>query len=246
MIAVQSPRAYVEALRSLLGVGLIRTHRAWSRSAVARWRRRTELAVTFAACCACPPLQAAEAGFSGRVVLELVEEIGHDHMLRLLEDFAFRDERGREWRAPSGALLQGWTLPAEMLRLSRLPLESEFRKSAVLHDHFSQAKAGRWQDVHRMLYSASQTEGLAPTAAKMLYLAVYASGWRWEPRGSSCYGSCHAAAAMLAWRPDATAAELAPLADWVQRSDPSLEQIDRRVDAALERPGPHLFTQLRR
>jgi hypothetical protein len=201
--------------------------------------------LTLAACWTCPLLQADEAVFSGRVVLELVEEIGHDHMLRLREDFTFRDELGREWLAPSGALLQGWTIPAQLRGLPHLPLESDFRKSAVLHDHFSQAKAGRWRDVHRMLYSASLTEGIPPTEAKMLYIIAYASGWRWEPRGSSCYGSCHAAAAMLAWQPDVTAAELAPLADWLQRSDPSLEQIDQQVDAALKRPGPHLFTQLR-
>jgi hypothetical protein len=203
------------------------------------------LAVTLATCCACPLLQAEEATFSGRVMLELVEEIAHDHQLRLLQDFSFRDEYGREWRAPSGALLDGWTIPRELRGLQGLPLESEFRKSAVLHDHFSQAKSGRWRDVHRMLYSASLAEGIPPTDAKVLYMIVYASGWRWEPKGSSCYGSCHAAAAMLAWRPDATAAELAPVADWLQQSDPTLEQIDQRVDAALKRPGPHLFTQLR-
>jgi hypothetical protein len=207
------------------------------------WRMR--LAVTLAACCGCSLLQADEAQFSGRVVLELVEEIAHDHKLRLLEDFAFRDEHGHEWRAPKGALLDGWSIPRELRGLPSLPMESEFRKSAVVHDHFSQAKLARWRDVHRMLYSASVAEGIPPTEAKVLYMTVYASGWRWEPKGSSCYGSCHAAAAMLAWRPDATAAELAPIADWLQRSDPTLEQIEQRVEAALERPGPHLFTQLR-
>ena len=80
----------------------------------------------------------------------------------------------------------------------------------------------------------------------MLYMTIYASGWRWELRGSSCYGGCHAGSPLLTWRPDATAAELAPVADWLQKSDPTLEQIEQQVDAALKRPGPHLFTQLRR
>lgn len=219
-----------------------------SRESVAAARfngRGARLAVTLAACCAWSLLQADEAEFSGRVVLELVEEVAHDHKLRLLEDFAFRDEHGHEWLAPRGALLDGWSITRELRGLPRLPLESQFRKSAVVHDHFSQVKTARWRDVHRMLYSASLVEGLAPTEAKTLYMAIYASGWRWEPKGSSCYGSCHAAATMLAWRPDATAAELAPVADWLQRSDPTLEQIEQQVDAALKRPGPHLFTQLR-
>jgi len=178
-------------------------------------------------------------------VLELVEEIAHDHKLRLLEDFAFSDEQGAQWLAPGGALLDGWTIPRGLRGLPRLPLESEFRKSAVLHDHFSRVRSGRWRDVHRMLYSASLAEGIPPTEAKMLYMTIYASGWRWEPKDSSCYRGCHAAAATLAWRPDATAAELAPVADWLQRSDPTLEQIEDQVDGALKRPGPHLFTQVR-
>jgi hypothetical protein len=213
--------------------------------ALTRWLRGIRLAVTLASCSAVWPLQADEPRFSGRVVLELVEEIAHDHKLRLLEDFAFRDEQGAQWLAPGGALLDGWTIPRGLRGLPGLPLESEFRKSAVLHDHFSRVRSGRWRDVHRMLYSASLAEGIPPTEAKMLYMTIYASGWRWEPKDSSCYRGCHAAAATLAWRPDATAAELAPVADWLQRSDPTLEQIEEQVDGALKRPGPHLFTQVR-
>jgi hypothetical protein len=205
-----------------------------------------QLAIALAGYCACGVVQADEPAFSGRVVIELVEEIGNDHRLRVLEDFAFRDEGGRQWLVPKGALLDGWTIARDLRGLPALPLESEFRKSAVVHDHFSQVKTERWRDVHRMLYSASVVEGIPPTEAKMLYMTIYASGWRWELRGSSCYGSCHAGSPLLTWRPDATAAELAPVADWLQKSDPTLEQIEQQVDAALKRPGPHLFTQLRR
>jgi hypothetical protein len=195
--------------------------------------------------CACSLLHAGEAAFSGKVVLELIDDIALDHKLRLREDFAFRDERGREWLAPKGAVLDGWSIPRELRALPGLPLESEYRKSAVLHDYHSRAKTEPWQGVHRMLYAASLAEGIPPAEAKVLYMTIYASGWRWEPKESSCYGSCHAAAAMLAWRPDAKAAELAPLADWLQQADPSLELIEQRVDSALKRPGPHLFAQVR-
>jgi hypothetical protein len=96
-----------------------------------------------------------------------------------------------------------------------------------------------------MLYSASLHEGLSPVEAKLLYATVYAGGWRWEPRTSSCYRSCHAAATMLAWQPDLTEAEFQPVADWLRGTDPSLEEIEQRVDAATPRPGPHLFVQVR-
>ena len=96
-----------------------------------------------------------------------------------------------------------------------------------------------------MLYAASLTEGLSEGEAKLLYMTVYAGGWRWEPRGSSCYGSCHAGAALLAWRPDVTQAELKPVVDWLRQGNPGLEEIEKRVDAATKRPGPHLFAQVR-
>jgi hypothetical protein len=193
----------------------------------------------------CSLPQAGDAEFSGKVVLEVLDDLALDHKLRLLQDFAFHDERGRVWLAPQGAVLDGWSIPRELRALPGLPLESEYRKSAVVHDFHSRARTQPWRDVHRMLYFAALTEGIPPSEANVLYMTVYASGWRWEPKPSSCYGSCHAAAELLTWRPDAKAAELEPIAAWLQQSFPRLEEIDKRVDAALKRPGPHLFAQVR-
>jgi hypothetical protein len=183
--------------------------------------------------------------FSGRVVLEVLDEIALDHKLRLLEEFSFRDGNGRVWTAPMGAVLDGWSVPRELRAVPGLPLDYEYRKAAVLHDHYSLTRAEPWRAVHRMLHAAALAEGIPPIEANTLYMTIYASGWRWEPQGSSCYGSCHAAASLLAWRPDATVAELAPIAVWLQTTPASLAEIEARVDAALKRPGPHLFAQVR-
>ena len=183
--------------------------------------------------------------FSGRVVLEVLDEIALDHKLRLLEEFGFRDANGRLWMAPKGAVLDGWSVPRELRALPGLPLESEYRKAAVLHDFYSRTRTEPWQAVHRMLHAAALTEGVPPIEANTLFMSVYASGWRWEPQGSSCYRGCHAAASLLAWRPDATVAELAPIAVWLQTAPATLGEIEERVDAALKRPGPHLFAQVR-
>jgi hypothetical protein len=193
----------------------------------------------------CSMLRAGAAEFDGKVVLELLDDIEFDHKLKLVQDFSFRDEQGHVWLAPRGAVLEGWSVPRELRTLPGLPVESDYRKASVVHDFHSRARSEPWRAVHRMLYAASLSEGISGAEAKMLYLAVYAGGWRWEARGSSCYGSCHAAADLLAWRPDATRAELLPVAQWLQHSDPSLEEIEKRVDVALKRPGPHLFAQVR-
>ena len=46
---------------------------------------------------------------------------------------AGRDGNGRLWTAPRGAVLDGWSVPRELRALPGLPLESEYRKAAVLH-----------------------------------------------------------------------------------------------------------------
>jgi len=192
------------------------------------------------------PLHAADLPqFEGRVVLEVLDDIALDHKLRLLEDFSFRDEQGRVWLAPAGAVIDGTSLPRALRSTAELPPENQFRKASVLHDYHSLARAESWREVRRMLYSASLYEGLAPVEAKLVYAAVYAGGWRWEPRTSSCYRSCHAAAPILVWQPDLNQGEFQPVVEWVRNTDPSLQEIEQRVDAITPRPGPHLFTQVR-
>ena len=175
--------------------------------------------------------------FSGKVVLEVLDEVEVDHKLRLLEAFSFRDENGGLWLAPAGAVIDGTSLPRTLRSLPGLPPEAEFRKASVVHDYYSRVRQDSWREVRRMLYKASLHEGLAPAEAKLLYATVYAGGWRWEPRTSSCYRSCHAAATMLAWQPDITEAEFHPVADWLRGTDPSLEEIEQRVDAVTPAPG---------
>lgn len=209
----------------------------------AAWPNRVCSAACVLVACGLP--HAGLAQFSGTVVLEVLEDLGVDHKLKLLHDVSFRDTQGRVWRAPQGAVLDGWSIPRELRAMPGLPLENEYLKSAVVHDYHSRAKTAPWRDVHRMLYSAALAEGIPPAEANVLYMTVYASGWRWEPKPSSCYGSCHAAAALLTWRPDVKAAEIAPIADWLQQSFPTLDEIEQRVDARLKRPGPHLFAQVR-
>lgn len=194
----------------------------------------------------CAPAHPADPPqFEGRVVLEVLDSVELDHKLRLLEEFSFRDENGRLWLAPAGAVIDGTSLPRMLRSAPDLPPETQFRRASVVHDYYSSTRQETWREVRRMLYGASLHEGLSPVEAKLLYATVYAGGWRWEPRTSSCYRSCHAAAAMLAWQPDLEQAAFQPVVDWLRGTDPSLEEIEQRVDAVTTRPGPHLFAQVR-
>lgn len=186
---------------------------------------------------------AADSGFSGRVAVELLDNIENDHRLRLLEDFSFRDPNGRVWTARAGGIVDGMPAPAGKPAWFRLQYPGRLRKAAVVHDYYVAEKREPWRDVHRMYFYANLAEGVSSPEAKIAYMLIYAAGWRWEPRGSSCYGSCHAAASILAWRPDVEIDSLQPLTDWIWASDPGLDDIDRRADKLIRRPGPHLFSQ---
>ena len=194
--------------------------------------------------CTCAAAQQISS-FTGPLAVELIEGIDANHQFRLLEAFSFTDATGRHWRAPAGSVVDDEAVPRDLSTLTGLPYVAEYRKAAMLHSHFRQTRSAPWRANARMLYESGRVEGLGEPQAKALYATVYAAGWRWEPRGSSCFRSCHASAPALAWKPKATLAELQPVIDWVMQSGADLDAIDARVDAAIARPGPHLFAQVR-
>jgi len=203
---------------------------------------RLLLAIT-AACLCTVAMSAERAGFSGKVMVELLDGIEFAHKLRLLDDFAFTDAGGKVWLARKGGILDGESVPRELYSLDGLPYPAEYRKAATVHDYFCRVRTEPWRQVHRAFYHASVAEGVSETQAKALYATVYAGGWRWEQNGSSCYRSCHAAAASLAWKPAVTPAQVQPVLQWIAHDGPTLDEIDARLDAVIRKPGPHLFAQ---
>lgn len=188
-------------------------------------------------------LAAGTPGFSGTLAVELIDEVDHNHRFRLLRDLAFVDVQGKAWLAPRGSVVDDESVPRELRTLTGLPYVAEYRKATIVHRHFSRSRTAPWREVQRMLYDASQAEGVSAPQARVLYAVVYASGWRWEPSGSSCFRSCHASAPFLTWKPMALPSEIQPVLDWVAHSGASLDEIDARMDAAIAKPGPHLFAQ---
>ena len=119
------------------------------------------LAAITAACWCTIALSAGHAGFSGKVVVELVDEIEFAHKLRLLDDFAFTDAGGKVWLAPKGGILDGESVPRELYSVTGLPFPAEYRKAAVVHDYFCGVRIEPWRQVHRTFYQASLAEGVS-------------------------------------------------------------------------------------
>jgi len=200
--------------------------------------------LSLAALVFCAALSAAEPGrFIGRVVVELVDDVEFDHKVRLVEDFGFEDPAGKVWLARKDGVLDGSSVPPEVRPFS--PFGESLRKAFVVHDYFCRAKTEPWRETHRMFFHANIAEGVSQPQAKILHMATHAGGWRWEVRGTSCYRTCHQGARMLAWKPVVDESDLGPLVDWIWQANPSLEEIEARVESITRKPGPHLFGQVR-
>lgn len=183
------------------------------------------------------------AKFIGKVALEWLDDDPFIPRMRLLEEFGFQDARGKSWIAQKGSVLDGRSLPLVFRDAFGLPFQGRYRKTSVLYDHYCHAMSEQWPDVHRMFYAASIAEGVEETQAKLMYMVLYAGGLRWEMKGSSCFGGCHASAAELSWKPEIEDLDLSPISAWIRRSSPELDAIDARLNEILRRPGPHIFAQ---
>ena len=187
-------------------------------------------------------LSAGQGRFVGRVVVEWLDD-PFVAKLQLREDFGFEDPAGKLWLARQGQVLDGSSIPPAFRDMIGMPFSGDYRRASVVYDYYCQVTSEPWRDVHRMFYYASLTEGVSEVNAKVMYAALYATGSRWEMPGSSCFKSCHAAAPSLTWKPEVEEKDVRSVVEWIRQTSPTLEQIDKRVDAAVRKPGPHVFAQ---
>jgi len=103
--------------------------------------------------------------------------------LKLLEDFAYVDPRGRTWFAPKGWDVDGASIPRDFWGVVGGPLEGEYRDASIIHDVACDRRTERWEDVHLAFYEACRCRHLPENKAKLLYAAVYHFGPHWrEPK----------------------------------------------------------------
>lgn len=192
-------------------------------------------------------LSAGIGTFLGKVAVEWDDENGFNrHRIKLLSDFGFEDPAGKKWIAEKGAALDGSSFTPVFEQMVGLPFVGEHRRASVLHDYYSQQLTESWQDVRRMYYAALLAEGMSEHEAKTAYAVLYGAGMRWEKKGSTCYINCHGAVTALFWKPDVVESELEPALEILSEGNPSLDEIGKAVDAVIPRPGPHLFSQIRK
>jgi hypothetical protein len=115
--------------------------------------------------------------FSGQLRIELQDD-GRE--VTLLEPFAYVDAAGVAWAVKAGAHLDGASIPRAFWSVVGGPFEGRYRKASVVHDWYCDVRERPWQRVHRMFYAAMLDSGVDELQAKMLFLAVWAGGPRWN------------------------------------------------------------------
>jgi hypothetical protein len=100
--------------------------------------------------------------------------------MTLLEDFSYIDPDGLEWKAPSGLVTDGASIPQLAWSVVGGPFEGPYRLAAVIHDAACDRKDRSWESTHEMFYRAMLSAHVDEPTAKIMYAAVYHFGPRWE------------------------------------------------------------------
>jgi hypothetical protein len=81
---------------------------------------------------------------------------------------------------PAKAVVDGASIPKLFWSILGGPYEGKYRNASVIHDWFCDRRTMPWSMVHRVFYEAMLDSGVEPLTAKMMYLAVYYAGPRWD------------------------------------------------------------------
>jgi hypothetical protein len=163
----------------------------------------------------------AYAGLPPRV--ELLDDGRGAHLLAPL---SYRRPDGSDWPVPTGAWLDGASIPRPLWSLIGGPFEGRYRNASIVHDHYCITKTRPWQDVHRMFYEAMRCSGTGATQAKIMYYSVYRFGPRWPSLEEGLE-----AAPPAAFLSDAEAPSLAADAEAIHVQDLDLDEIEALADA---------------
>ena len=82
---------------------------------------------------------AEQGGFEGRVVVERLDE-GFVPSLRVVEDFGFRQAKGKFWKVRRGEVFDGKGMPSLLCDLAGSPYEGNFRNAAMVYESATQSR----------------------------------------------------------------------------------------------------------
>ena len=155
--------------------------------------------------------------------------------MTLLTELRYTDPKGNVWVAPIGSIVDGASIPRYLWSIMGGPFEGRYRNASVLHDVAYGDKKRPWQDCDRMFYFAMRCSGVSAVEAKTMFYALYRFGHHWKfpikrAKPVKFDGQLVARAEPIPRAIPVNPAEINDARDWIQNSDPSLEQIEQRAN----------------
>lgn len=100
--------------------------------------------------------------------------------MTLQSPYAFRDKNCVTWSVRKGAVVDGASIPRWAWSIIGGPWEGPYRNASVVHDWYCSVRTQPWKAVHKMFHHGMMASGVSSAKAKIMYLAVYYGGPRWD------------------------------------------------------------------
>lgn len=180
--------------------------------------------------------------FEGDVVAKwLVNPDIDNRTMELTQSFAYIDQHGKRWEAPTGSKINGASIPPSLWGTVGTPYVGDYRRASVVHDVACENEPGTSDEAHMMFYHAMRCDGVGLTRATAMYRAVKHFGPEWKRRGVRMFA---AAKCKTVERDRDVEAEfdriVAAVNSAVQElgEDAALEQLDQQIDEILKEHHP--------
>jgi hypothetical protein len=184
----------------------------------------------------CPASDAQDRSIYGHFVGVLqIELLGDGRNGKLLAPYAFVDPEQKTWTAPKDLVTDGASIPRAVWSIVGSPWTGLYRNAAVIHDEYCDTHSEPWQAVHQVFYRGMLANGVNPIQAKVMYAAVYRFGPRWDFTYSAktCPNCLSVPYRIEVFTPTANEAEMRALKEEIERTNPPIDAIERKSDAAV-------------
>ena len=174
--------------------------------------------------------------FTGDVILRVLPDGVN---MQVQNPFSYRDSHGVPWPVPAGAITDGASIPSPLWSILGAPYTGLYREAAIVHDYYCVARSRHWKAVHKVFLDGMLARGVNVYQAKLMYLAVYRFGPRWDFDVDACFcKGCPVCANPIIkrvkqYRPEYKAADLSELSEKMKDTKYSLEELEDAADYQL-------------
>ena len=124
--------------------------------------------------------------FTNKLKLEKISADSNEYkpifILKLKDDFFYKDSYGHTWKAYSGDIIDGSSIPLVIWELYGSLLSSNFVNAVVIFETACNRREHTWEITHEMFYEAMLTCKVDEINAKIIYAGVYYFGQHWPSR----------------------------------------------------------------